>query len=324
MPSIDLDGVREFSHVESPDGTPKGSRNDRLYRYACSLQAQGVSDEDMLAACMESAASMDPPLSDHEVLSVVRSAQTHAKGASATLGRRREAPLTVPPVPRMLRRGRPDLLPDCSGVSRAGMARAWLMALFDPEDVVCLAWDMTKGYRGGYGGELYAYAGQLAERGPLLEQVLTGTGDAGLWCVVNPLDGTGRRRASNVAAYRNLLVECDELGSEEQMERICALLVNGGDSGLPDSRAITWSGGKSWHAVVRVNADDAAQYEVAKEWTYRYCSENGLPVDAKCGNPTRFTRVPGGMRGDVLQALALVRRPRRSWDGMPTEWAGRG
>lgn len=325
MPSIDLSGVREFSHVESPDGTQKGARNDSLYRYACSLQAQGVSDEGILAECMGVASTMEPPLDSGEVVRVVRSALSYQKGSSSTLGRRREAPRSVPPVPRFARTGHPERLPDWSGVSPIAMARAWVMALFEPQDVVCLAWDLLKGYQGGRGGEIYAYAAQLADpTDPLLRQLVEHHWEKGLWGVVNPLDGSGKRKGANVTAYRNLLVECDDLKADQQLERICALLMNGGSSGLPDSVAVTWSGGKSWHAVVRVNSKDAREYETFKEWVYGMCAKNGLPIDSKCGNPNRFTRVAGAMRGDVRQVLTHCRKPSGAWRGTPADWAERG
>ena len=325
MPNIDLGGIAAASHVERPDGMPEGSRNWELYRYACSLQARGVSDEDMLDRCLATNATMDPPLTEGEVMTILRSAQTKPKGTGAAyVGRRMAAPRSVPEPPLLDRVGEPWRLPDLSALTQAQQARRWLMALFEPTDVVCLAWDMTAGYRGGHGGELYAYAGQLVDPGdPLLRRVLASSAN-GLWAVVNPLDGTGRRRGENVAAYRNLLIECDELDPDAQMERICALLTNRGDSGLPNAKTITWSGGKSWHAVVRIgNARNAADYAAAKGWAYRYCVRNGLPVDEKCGNPTRFTRVAGAMRGDVMQRLVYSRRPGKAWDGSPAEWAGR-
>lgn len=325
MPRIDLSTVEETAHVESPDGMAEGSRNWELYRYACSLQARGVPDEDMERMCLASAATMDPPLADWEVLSVVRSAQTKEKGSGASRAGARRAVRTMPDVPRLPnRRGHPELLPDWSGVAPADMARAWVMALFEPHEVVCLVADPTMGYKGGHGGELYAYAGQLADPGdPLLAKIVANTGGRGLWGVVNPLDGTGRRKGENVTAFRNLLVECDELGADEQLERICALLTNGTHGG-PDTASLTWSGGRSWHAVVRVDATDAADYAMRKEWVYALCEANRLPVDRKCGNPNRLTRVAGAMRGDGLQRLAMCRRPSRRWDGGPHVWAGLG
>lgn len=325
MPHIDLSAVAEHKNVAAPEGLPEGSRNWELYRYACSLQARGISDEDMLAECIGVAGTMDPPLAEWEVLSVVRSAQGHPKGSAAGgMGRRRAQARSVPEPPLLARVGHSELLPDWSAVPPVKMARAWVMALFEPEDVVCVVADPTRGYRDGRGGELYAYAGQLADAGdPLLGRILSGAGERGLWAVVNPLDGTGRRRGENVTSFRNLLVECDELGSDEQLERICALLTNGTHGG-PDTRALTWSGGKSWHAVVRVDAADAADFAMRKEWVYRLCMRNGFPVDVKCGNPNRLTRMAGAMRGDRLQRLAMCRRPCAAWDGTPMDWAKGG
>lgn len=322
MPSVDFNAVQEYSHVEAPDGARKGERNDRLMRYACSLQSKGLSDEDIRDMCLAHNALMEQPLDEREALGVVRSVLRYPKGRPASIvSRRRTAKRSTPPIPTLMRTGHPERLRDWSGVHPVNMARAWVMALFEPADTVCLAWDMTKGYRGRRGGELHAYAGQLADpTDPLLAQIVTSATD-GLWGVVNPLDGSGERRGANVAAHRNLLVECDELPADAQLERICALLMNGG-SGGPDSRAVTWSGGKSWHAVVAVHATDAAGYEAAKEWVYGLCRANGLPVDVKCGNPNRFTRVPGAMRKGALQLLRHCRKPSDAWHGTPAEWAG--
>ena len=325
MPSVDLGGVAEFSHVSAPDGVTRGSRNDSLMRYAASLQARGVGDEEMLGACLAAAATMDPPLDGAEVMRIVRSVQRYPKGQASSLAARRQAPRAVPEVPWLpLREGHPELLPDWTGVSPLAMARAWVMANFEPQDVVCVVHDPTRGYRGGRGGgELYAYAGQLADPGdPLLARVVASAGPDGLWAVVNPLDGTGRRRGENVTAWRSLLVECDDLPADAQLERICALLMNVGGHGF-DTATLTWSGGKSWHAVVRVQAASAEEYAARKEWIYAMCARNGLPVDAKCGNPTRLTRLAGAMRGGTLQRMAHCRRPGEAWRGGPAEWARR-
>ena len=326
MPEVELSGVTEFTHVEAPEGMPEGSRNWDLYRYACSLQARGVSDEDMVDECLKVASTMDPPLAAWEVLSVVRSAQTKQKGGHGTLGRRRQAQRTMPEILHVpLRHGHPERLEDWSGVRPIDMARAWVKSLFEPTETVCLVVDPSAGYRKGRGGELHAYAGQLADPGdPLLARVLGSVGPSGLYGVVNPLDGSGRRKGETVTAFRNLLVECDELPSDAQLERICALLMNWDGSGLPRTVALTWSGGKSWHAIVRVRARDAGKYAAFKDWVYESCRENGFPVDAHCGNPSRLTRVAGAMRGGELQRMAYCRRPGRAWDGTPAEWAERG
>ena len=68
----------------SPDKIPDGKRNDTIYKVACSLQAKGLGDGAILAACRAENQSMcDPPLTDEEVDKIVESALKHDKGFSA-------------------------------------------------------------------------------------------------------------------------------------------------------------------------------------------------------------------------------------------------
>lgn len=58
-----------------------GKRNDTLYRFACSMQSKGASDEAILAAVKaENASRCNPPLTDDEVAKIVSSALKYAKG----------------------------------------------------------------------------------------------------------------------------------------------------------------------------------------------------------------------------------------------------
>ena len=324
MPDVDLSAVAERRGFELPATIGRGGRDDTLHAYASSLQARGVGDAEIVALVMEANATRcDPPLPERQARKCAESAiRSYEKGAGGRPGRA-ATPLTVPRAPVLSRRGRPDLLPDWSGVSPVAQARAWVMALFEPTECVCVVADPTLGYRGGHGGEIHVPAGMLADPGaPLLAKMLSRCGPDGLWAVVNPLDGSGMRRRGNVTSHRNLLVECDELGADEQLERICALLMNGGRGG-PEAVAVTWSGGRSWHAVVRVSARDAAEYEARRAWVYALCEANHLPVDTHCGNPTRLTRLAGATRGGSPQRLAMCRRPADCWRGGPAEWAGR-
>lgn len=68
----------------SPEKIPDGKRNDTIYKVACSLQAKGLGDGAILAACRaENEAKCDPPLTDEEVDKIVESALKHDKGLSA-------------------------------------------------------------------------------------------------------------------------------------------------------------------------------------------------------------------------------------------------
>ena len=65
-----------------PDIIGDGSRNDTLYRLACSLQEQGLSDEAILAAVADTNKQRcAEPLSDDEIQQIVGSALRHKKGA---------------------------------------------------------------------------------------------------------------------------------------------------------------------------------------------------------------------------------------------------
>lgn len=85
------DVVKEFLSIgtqrkhsgefQLPETIAAGARNDTLYRLACSLQAQGIPDEAILAAVLKTNASACiEPLEDEEVHQIVSSALKHAKG----------------------------------------------------------------------------------------------------------------------------------------------------------------------------------------------------------------------------------------------------
>lgn len=131
--------------------------------------------------------------------------------------------------------------------------------------------------------------------------------EVGAWICFNPVDGTGRKDA-NVTAYRYALVECDnmELGKQQaiikQLELPCAALV--------------YSGGKSVHAIVKVDAPDYAEYRKRVDYLYAACQKNGLTLDQQNRNPSRLSRMPGILRGDKRQVLLETNFGKSCWD----EW----
>lgn len=136
---------------------------------------------------------------------------------------------------------------------------------------------------------------------------------AGAWVRANAVTptGTGKNgsyRDADVTAFRIAIVECDELPIDSQAERIRALR-------LPCA-AVTHSGGKSLHALVRVDAGDAEEYAGRVNYLYGVCEANGLKPDRSCKNPSRFTRLPGVPRGDGFQTLLATDQGCASW----AEW----
>lgn len=130
---------------------------------------------------------------------------------------------------------------------------------------------------------------------------------AGAWIRFNPLDGEGVRN-TNVTEYRYALVESDELEIEKQNQIIRELE-------LPVA-VLMYSGGKSIHAIVRIDAADYREYQKRVEYLYKICEKNGIPVDTQNKNPSRLSRLPGCERGDRKQFIIDTNIGKGSWD----EW----
>lgn len=118
--------------------------------------------------------------------------------------------------------------------------------------------------------------------------------EAGVWIRVNPMDGIGCSD-SDVMEYRYTLIECDDLPIQDQLSLVYELQ-------LP-AAAIVHSGGKSIHAVVRIDAEDGKQYTERVRFMYDICRRYGLSVDTANKNPSRLTRLPGVTRGGGKQYL---------------------
>lgn len=105
--------------------------------------------------------------------------------------------------------------------------------------------------------------------------------------------------------YRYALVESDGLDIEtqnaiiHQLELPCAALV--------------YSGKKSLHAIVRVDAPDYAEYRRRVDYLYSVCQKNGLVLDQACRNPSRLSRMPGAMRGEQKQYLLETNFGKANW-----------
>jgi RecA-family ATPase len=124
-----------------------------------------------------------------------------------------------------------------------------------------------------------------------------GAHDLGAYICLNPLkDRASARKNANVAAWRHVLVEFDDIPQDEQW----ALLRR---SKLPITAVID-SGGKSVHAWVRVDATNKDNYDRAVRSVYAFF--DGYEVDGKNKNPSRLSRLAGAQRGERMQSLLAV------------------
>ena len=131
--------------------------------------------------------------------------------------------------------------------------------------------------------------------------------EAGAWIRFNPLDGDGCKD-SNITDYRYALVESDSVELEKQNAILRELE-------LPIA-CLVFSGKKSLHAIVRVDAGSMEEYKKRVNYLYEICKKNGLEIDQQNRNPSRLSRMPGVMRNGHKQFLMDTNIGKASWE----EW----
>ena len=191
--------------------------------------------------------------------------------------------------------------------------RLYLQTLFKPDDIIGYVtgdvwengdkWSPSKGVYTQTAGELL----ELLEKYPDDLEFTVGSWkpEAGAWIRFNPLDGHGVKNA-NVTAFRFALVESDTLPLDEQ-QRVYAELE------LPIA-AMVYSGGKSIHAIVHIDARDIDEYRERVDYLYSYMKNHGIDIDKQNRNPSRLSRMPGVDRNGNHQALIGVNLGRKSWN----------
>jgi RecA-family ATPase len=128
--------------------------------------------------------------------------------------------------------------------------------------------------------------------------------EVGAWIRFNPLDGKGCKN-ENVTEFRYALVESDNMEIEKQNAIIRELE-------LPVA-CLVHSGGKSIHAIVKIEAANYEEYRKRVDYLYTVLKKNGLNVDTQNRNPSRLSRMPGVMRNGNKQFLIDTNIGKESW-----------
>lgn len=131
--------------------------------------------------------------------------------------------------------------------------------------------------------------------------------EAGAWIRFNPLNGKGVKN-DDVTEFKYALVESDSISVQLQNEIYQKLE-------LPIA-TLVYTGKKSLHAVVKVNAKNYPQYKDRVDYLYEVLNKNGLKIDKQNKNPSRLTRLPGFVRGNKKQFLVATNIGKANWD----EW----
>ena len=201
--------------------------------------------------------------------------------------------------------GEGEPLPQPSDWNPAGEIITYLETLFEPSDYVGYVTETWEKQEDGKTKFLPTKGSCDRTAGELTERLKNCGGDigavfgdynpqAGAWIRFNPLDGNGVKN-ENVTAYRYALVESDCMPVEQQNALIRELE-------LPVA-VLVYSGGKSMHAIVRVDAENDKEYRRRVDYLYSVCAKNGLEIDKQNRNPSRLSRMPGVMRGDKKQYI---------------------
>ncbi len=189
----------------------------------------------------------------------------------------------------------------------------YLELLFDPEDRVAYVtndvwkdadgkWLPSKGVYDRTAGELIKSLRKHPD--DLGATVGDWKPEAGAWIRFNPVDGEGVKN-ENITKFRFALVESDTLPIAEQdvMFRKLELPI----------AALVHSGGKSLHAIVRIDAEDYTEYRKRVAFLYDFLEKNGVTIDKQNRNPSRLSRMPGVTRNGNRQYLVATNIGRKSW-----------
>lgn len=194
--------------------------------------------------------------------------------------------------------------------------KTYLQLLFEPDEKVGYVtndvWQDGDGKWVPSKGVYYMTAGEIIKSldkhpGDLGATIGDWKPEVGAWIRFNPLDGQGVKN-ENVTRFTYALVESDTLPIPEQdvlfrkLELPIVVMVH--------------SGGKSLHAIVRVDAPDYEEYRKRVDFLYTFLEKNGVTIDKQNRNPSRLSRMPGVTRNGNRQYIVATNIGRKSWN----EW----
>lgn len=209
--------------------------------------------------------------------------------------------------------------PSDSNWNPANKLIRYLTTLFDTDEYVGFVVSSIENEKGkfipGNRGNFRMTAGQIVEglhscNGDIGAVIGDYNQAAGAWIRFNPLNGEGVRN-TDIASFKYALVESDSLDIGKQLSIIHQLE-------LPVA-AVVYSGAKSIHAIVKVDASDNKEYRERVSYLYKICDKNGLEVDSQNKNPSRLSRMPGCIRGDHKQFIIETNTGKETWSDW-VEW----
>jgi hypothetical protein len=293
---------------------PEGHRHEQAKRIIISLIANGLSAEAVFAQVR---GMYDLSVTDEEVIKLIRWAtRQNFSGCRPLSAARRTALQPEATTKRVDPAANIEKYLDGFSATEADLWDApgcwhpgenwrvdsllFLAGMFHAGELVNIVTDYTVDPKGKANPDGY---GLTLERDAMMRHIRsngTPQSKAGAWVRINPLDGHGIADA-NVTAFRFALLEIDKVPVELQLSLLARLP-------LPVN-VIQLSGGKSVHAIVRVNAKSAESYRAKVNEVLALLRPFG--IDQANKNPSRLTRLPGAQRiigatGDGQQRLLYL------------------
>lgn len=190
------------------------------------------------------------------------------------------------------------------------MAVRFLEALFKPEETVSFVCSAKQDPRDGKwkpsnGGAVRKCADiikDLKKHRKLDDAFGTINTEAGAWIRLNPATGPNNK---DVTRYAYALAESDNLTIEEQKKLLIGFK-------LPIA-TLTESGGKSVHAAVKIDAQDANEYKQRTLFLFDWLAKHKFIVDENNKNEARLSRLAGALRGGKMQKLIATNIGCGSW-----------
>ena len=273
--------------------------HDQTFAVACTLvQGFGLSVAEAAPLFAEYNARCSPPWSEHDLAHKLTDAD---RAAPPTEGRGHLARSSGPASPRPHASPVSTIATPSTPIPDATQFETFLRACFEPADVLSIApgtlhpeSERAIPEHGGVNTlSRDAWLERAASRGGI-SRVFTSR--HGIFIRINPVRSGADGTDEDVTTLRHVLVESDAIPKAEQERQLRA-------SGLPIAALID-SAGNSVHAWVRIDAKTREEYHARREKVW--ASLPGFQIDKANKNPSRFSRCPGGLRGEGVQRLLAV------------------
>jgi RecA-family ATPase len=322
---------RAWRYLEAAGGAAQGDRNNVLNRlsYAIMERFPGLSQSEHMELMQRWGASCSPAMNESEVVKTASSAW-HGALKNGVVGTKQKAIASRDHGFPRIASSRPPTAPPAKTAEESLPAKSYDLESASDD---MLPAPMTDGtvqllktvFRSGEkirivpavraddGGEVPDGSGFVFTLEQWLERLSKANGNpnniwtksdrTGIYIGINP----GGTKDSDISAFRHALIEFDEgltLGQQWQLYQ---------QSRLPIA-AVIYSGGKSVHAWVKVDANSREEYQKRVGLLFKHFEDSGLKLDTHNRNPARLSRLPNCVRFDKRQELLALNIGAESWD----------